>query len=108
MTLYHYGEHTCPVVKNVECVEQLVENNPNIKPSEIQSACILSAFRKQLDWSEVEKEVASTLDRSWISYIKKKVKREMQPVGHDFEAVAVFKEYSRNTVIRRTYVIFIR
>ena len=97
MTVYHYGEHTCPVVKNVEKnverVEQLVENNPNIKPSEIQSACVLSAFRKQLDWSEVEREVESTLDRSWISNIKKKVKREMQPVGHDFEAVAVFKEY---------------
>ena len=97
VTVYHYGEHSCPVVKNVEKnverIEQMVENNPNMKPAEIQSACVLSAFRKQLDWSEVEKEVESTLDRNWISNIKKKVKKESQPVGHDFEAVAVFKEY---------------
>ena len=64
----------------------------------------MSAFRKQLDWSVVEKEVESTLDRTWISNIKKKVKREMQPVVHDFEAVAVFKE----SVMRRTGIMFIR
>ena len=97
VTIYHYGEHSCPAIKKpekcVERVEHIVKNNPNMKPSEIQSACVLSAFRKQLDWSEVEKEVESTLDRTRISNIKKKVKREMQPVGHDFEAVAVFKEY---------------
>ena len=37
VTVYHYGEHSCPVIKKpkkgVECIEQLVENNPNIKPS---------------------------------------------------------------------------
>ena len=53
VTIYHYGEHSCPTIKKpekrVERVEQLVKNNPNMKPSEIQSACLLSAFRKQLD-----------------------------------------------------------
>ena len=97
VTVYHCGEHTCPVIKgtgkNAQHIEQLVRDNPNIKPSEIQSACVLSAFRQELDWNEVEKRVESTLDRNWIANTKKKFKKEMEPVGHDFEAVAVFKEY---------------
>ena len=74
-------------------VEQLVRNNPNIKPSEIQSVCVISAFRQQLDWDEVEKKIQSMMDRKWIANTKKKVKRYMESAGHDFEAVAVFKEY---------------
>ena len=62
------------VAKSVEHVEQLVKNNPNMKPPKIQSACILLAVRKQLNWNQVEKEVKSTMDRTWISNIKKKVK----------------------------------
>ena len=97
VTVYHCGEHTCPIIratdKNVQDIEQLVRDNPNIKPSEIQSVSVISAFRQQLDWNEVEKKVESTLDRNWIANTKKKVKREMEPIGHDFEAVAVFKEY---------------
>ena len=89
--------NTCPIIratgKNVQYVEQLVRNNPNIKPSEIQSACVISAFRQKLDWDEVEKQVESTMDRNWIVNTKKKVKRDMEPAGHNFEAVAVFKEY---------------
>ena len=37
--VYHYGKHTCPiikpVIKNTAEVLQLLRNNPNIKPSEI-------------------------------------------------------------------------
>jgi hypothetical protein len=38
-------------------VSQLLKSNPNIKPSEIQSSCILSAFCEGTDWQKVEKEV---------------------------------------------------
>ena len=36
----------------------------------------------------------STLDWNWTANTKKKVKREIAPIGHDFEAVA-------NTATRR-------
>lgn len=66
--VYHYGTHTCPitkpVVKNTAQVSQILKNNPNIKPSEIQSSCILAAFREGADWKKVEKEVEATLDRN--------------------------------------------
>lgn len=33
------------------------------------------------------------MDWNWIVNIKKKVKRDMELVGYDFEVVVVFKEY---------------
>ena len=83
VTVYHVGEHTCPVTsipkkKDVKTVEQLVRNNPNIKPSEVPSVFVLSAFQQQMNWAEVEKE-ATTMDRKHISNIKEKVKKDIQP-----------------------------
>ena len=57
VTVYHCGEHTCSIIrapgKNVQHIEQLVRDNPNIKPSEIQSVSVVSAFRQQLNCDEV-------------------------------------------------------
>ena len=99
VTVYHVGEHTCPVTsiqkkKDIKTIEQLVRDNPNIKPSEIQSTFVRSAFQREMDWDEVEKEAAASMDKKRISNIKQKVKRDIEPFGHNFEAVVSFKEYS--------------
>ena len=99
VTVYHVGEHTCPVTsiqkkKDITTVEQLVRDNPNIKPPEIQSTSVLSAFQREIDWDEVDKEAAASMDKKRISNIKQKVKRDIEPFGHNFEAVVSFKEYS--------------
>ena len=51
--MFYRGNHTCPVIKplrkNKDQVRQLIKDKPKIKPSEIQSACIMSAFRKKAD-----------------------------------------------------------
>ena len=95
--VYHCGRHTCPVikprVKNREQVKQLLKDNPNMKPAELQSACIISAFRQQSDWRDIEKQAEATLDRQWISNEKRKIKNDIEPVGHNFEAVVTFKQY---------------
>ena len=51
VTVYHIGNHTCPVndslrKKDVMSVEQIIRNQPNIKPSEVQSAFVMSAFQQ--------------------------------------------------------------
>ena len=71
----------------------MVKNNPNIKPAEIQSTIVLSAFRNQMDWRIVEKEAASIVNRKQISNIKQKIRAETEPHGHNFEAIVNFKEY---------------
>ena len=40
----------------------------------------------------MEKEVEATLDRQWLSNVKKQMKRVTEPFGHDFEAVVTFKQ----------------
>ena len=71
----------------------MVRNNPNIKPPEVQSVFVLSAFREQRDWRDLEKAAASAIDKKWISKVKEKVKKDIEPHGHNFEAVVSFKEY---------------
>ena len=94
--IFYCGNHTCPVIKplrkNKDQVRQLIKDKPKIKPSEIQSACITSAFRKKADWAAVE-EVEATLDRQWLANEKKQIKRDNELFGHDFEAVVTFKQY---------------
>jgi len=74
-------------------VRLLIQDNPKIKPSEIQTARVLSAFREKVDWSRVEKEVEATLDQQWLSNVEKEMKRKTEPLGHDFETVDTFKQY---------------
>ena len=98
VTVCHSGEHTCTITpvcvkKDVKSVEELVRNNPNIKPSEIQSAFVISAFQKQMDWDTVEKQTESTIDKKWVANIKEKVKETIEPFGHNFEGVVTFKQY---------------
>ena len=70
----------------------------------MQSARIFSAFRRGEDWQSVRKQVESTMDTQRLSNIKKKMKRDMEPVGHDYEAVITFN----NTVIKMTSFIYIK
>ena len=106
VTVYHVGEHTCPVTsiqkkKDIKTVEELVWDNPNIKPSEIVYLCSfrlsarngLAVVVSSSYWDEVEKEAAANIDKKRISNIKQKVKRDIEPFGHNFEAVVSFKEY---------------
>ena len=72
---------------------QIIKENPNITPSQIQSACILSAFRENADWRKVEKEAEATLDKKWIPNLKHKIKKHTEPVGHDLKAILTFKQY---------------
>lgn len=107
--VFHYGFHTCPVssyvTKNKEEIEKIIKENPNIKPSEMQSARVLSAFQKGEDCQSVWKQVESTMDKQWLSNMKKKVKRDMEPVGHDYEAVITFKQYCDKSDIFYVYKV---
>lgn len=79
MKVYHCGQHTCPVIKplakNKDKVRQLLDDNSNVKPVELQSACIMSSLRQQSDWRDVEKQAEATLDKQWIANGKKKMKK---------------------------------
>lgn len=95
--VYYSGIHTCQASLktsgNLDKIKQIVKNNPTIKPTEVQSSILVSAFREQLDWQTVEKEARSVVNKRRISYIKEKNKNQVEPYGHNFEAIVNFKEY---------------
>ena len=45
------------------------------------------------------------MDKQWLSNVKKKVKRDMEPVGHDYEAVITFKQYCDSSNIFYVYKV---
>ena len=95
--IFHCGNHICQVSMktsgNMTKVKELIKNNPKIKPAEVQSSIILSAFQENLEWATVEKEARGILNKKKISNIKETMKDTVQPCGHNFEAVVNFKEY---------------
>lgn len=93
VTVYHIGNHSLRK-KDVMSIEQIIRNQPNIKPSEVQSAFVMFPFQQQMDWKAVEREASSVLDKKRVSNMKQKMKKDIEPSGHNFEATVSFKEYA--------------
>ncbi|XP_028408652.1 uncharacterized protein LOC114531204 [Dendronephthya gigantea] len=98
--VYHCGKHTCPTT-NVEFkdgvkeeVSRQLHENPNLTPSQIQSNLIISKMKQGADWDTVEKTASAVTDKKSISNEKQKVKASNEPHGHNYEAVAHFKQYA--------------
>ena len=96
--VFHYGNHTCAVKRPAhsgtkEDIKEYLRKNPSAKPSQVQSAYILSMVRNREDWDKVDKQARELLNTKWISNRKQEVIRETEPYGHNFEAVAHFKQY---------------
>ena len=91
------GTHTCPVTSSPEKpaarVKEMIKKHPQLKPSEIQSAFVMSSLRTEEDWEKVEKGATQLLDRKWIANQKQSVWQEIHPSGENFEAVVTFKQY---------------
>ena len=49
--------------------------------------------RNREDWEKVDKQASELLNTKWISNRKQEVTKETEPYGHNFEAVAHFKQY---------------
>ena len=98
--VFHWGNHTCPVISKPEKpttkIREMLEENPKLTPSEIQSSFIMASLRKGGDWNEVEKAANRLVDKKWIANEKENIKRETRPYGENFEAVVTFKLYCDN------------
>jgi len=96
--VYHCGDHTCPlkpvISKPVEDVRRAVSENPTLIPSQFQSNIKLSMMKQRNDWASIKKVAIESLDKKWISNEKQKTRKNNEPHGHNFEAVAHFKQFS--------------
>ena len=98
--VFHWGEHTCPVISNPEKpnkkIREMLEKNPKLTPSEIQSSFIVASLRKGGDWNEVENAAKRLVDKKCIANEKQNIKRPTRPCRENFEAVVTFKLYCDN------------
>ena len=46
------------------------------------------------DWNSIEETARNVMDKRWLSNQKQKIKKFNEPHGHNFEAVAHFKQYA--------------
>ena len=76
-----------------ERVDDITRKDPEMKPSQVQSAFLLSALRSGKDWKKVVNEALQILDKKWIVNRKQKLKKTANSIGENFLAVATFKKY---------------
>lgn len=98
--VFHWGEHTCPVIskpeKPTKKIREMLEENPKLTPSEVQSSFIMACLRQEGDWNEVENAANRLLDKKWIANEKQNMKKETRPYGENFETLVTFKLYCDN------------
>ena len=67
MQVFHYGNHTCAVKRpahsgSKEDIKEYLRKNPTAKPSQVQSAYILSTVRNREEWDKVDKQARELLN----------------------------------------------
>ena len=72
--VYHYADHTCHVKPSSstsetkeDVIKEYLRKNPDAKPTQVQSAYILSMVRNRQEWSKVDKQAKTLLNTKWIS-----------------------------------------
>ena len=93
--------HTCQTKRRVplpSVVEQSLQRNSNLKPSEVVRQSILEGLKTDVvNWHELEKTTDSLLDTN-IKFQIWKLKSASNPAGRSFEVVAHLKQKSRREV----------
>ena len=97
VTVFDYGFHTCPVVvKNnptvaVDALKQKFKSNTTMKPQKAVNSLISEAIKKGQPWEDIETLTDNLLSPNLAKNVKQKVRKELHPQGHSFEAVQLLK-----------------
>lgn len=95
--VYHHGLHTCPVIVKAnskaaaDALKKKFDADPEMKPKKAVNSVITEAIKDGHDWDAIESLAESLLDPSLPKNVKQKVRKELHPAGHSFEAVQVLK-----------------
>ena len=94
--VYHSGTHTgeakAPLPDATLKAEQLFKNNSASKPSQFPYECLRSSLHDGKTIEEVCSEAKGLTNPRKIQNIKQKVVKEINLVGHSFDALAKIKE----------------
>ena len=93
--VYHRGKHTCTAINKTQTdydqVEQVFQANPTIKPSQAAKTGVMSALKAGKSVHEARKIADAFMNMKKVRNIKQRVRSELYPTGHNFEALAHLK-----------------
>ncbi len=94
-TIFHKGIHTCVVkakkVSKQEVVKLMIAN-PTVKPNKLINDKMVQIMTvEDFNWTEVASFAENFADAKRLYNIREEVKGDINPLGHNFEALAVFK-----------------
>ena len=72
-------------------MEQVFQTNPTIKPSQAAKAGVMSALKAGKSVHEARKIADAFMNTKKVRNIKQRVRSELHPSGHNFEALAHLK-----------------
>ena len=96
-TIFHDGLHTCvakPKLGNQKkTILQAIRSNPNVKPSRLVNNEIVNMMSNDnFEWKTVETIAENFADVQMIQNVRNQFRRDQNPMGENFDALAVFKK----------------
>ena len=100
VTIYHGGFHTCVLVVRRKlkqatrnAIVTAIRRNPQVKPSRlINNEMVNMMSVDDFKWSDIEAIAEQYADVKKVQNIRDQLKKEVNPVGENFEALSVFKQ----------------
>lgn len=77
--------------RQIQKQQLTLDADPEMKPKKAVNSVITEAIKDGHDWDAIESLTESLLDPSLPTNVKQKVRKELHPAGHSFEAVQVLK-----------------
>ncbi|XP_033124349.1 uncharacterized protein LOC117122751 [Anneissia japonica] len=95
VVVMHIGDHTCVAKKakvSVASLQQDIQQNPGLKPSTLVSHKMMQIMSvDDFDWNDVEDIAKKYSDLKQVHNARERMKKEILPLGENFEALADFK-----------------
>ena len=95
--VYHHGYHTCPVIAKPDkkeasdALKKKFFANPEMKPRNAVASIITEAIKENRAWEDIDCLTEGLINPNLPKNIKQKVRKELHPEGHSFEAVQLLK-----------------
>jgi hypothetical protein len=98
VTNFHDGIHTCTAKNNVkrptrQAILKAIRSNPTVAPSKLVSSEMVKRMSSEdFNWADVEQVAEHFVDVKRVQNVKNELKRQMNPIGENFEAIALFRK----------------
>jgi len=97
VTVFHDGLHTCVIKKQLKRatrqeILKVIRRHPTVKPSKLLNSEMVNVMSAQtFEWKDVVMIAEQYADAKQIQNVRDGLRKELHPVGENFEAVGAFR-----------------